>query len=236
MSISESIANFFGKAPEPAPAPAPAPVIPQTDQAFLQSNQPPTVAPLPMDQFKDLFNPKPVEGQPLPTMADPIFQLDPTAMQAAAAGLSFTDSPDMAGLIQAAERNEPGALVKLMESVARNAYVQSTTLSTNIAERAARAMAERVTNGIPSSVVDIQSRQEVSALNPAYSNPALKPMVEAIRTQIQITNPGATPAQIATMTNNYLNQSAQLINPTPPAPQTGYVAPANGLTMAQLFN
>ena len=155
---------------------------------------------------------------------DPIFNLDSAAMQAAADKMSFSQHPQYADLAAKATRGDVDALAQLLDFSGRSAYMQSTTLNTTIAEKAAMQMAERMQTYLPREVVNIQSQQHLMGSNSAFSDPALAPMVDAIRSKVMEQFPNSTPTQIAEHTNRYLTNFAEAVSPkaaaTAPAMQT----------------
>lgn len=199
-----SLFNFFKSEPAATTEPAPTPV-PPTDTAFV----PPAANP--MDQFVDIF--KASDSANLTSISDPLFDINEDALRSSIANMPVLDSPEIRQLKESAKTN-PEAMEQLLDAVAKNSLLHSMKSATTIAERAAQIMAERIQKQIPASLTTLQSQQALE-VNPVFSNPAIKPVVDAIRANIQDKMPNATPAQIAQKTQEYLTGLSQLVAPAP---------------------
>lgn len=168
----------------------------------------------PLDQFKDLFS---IETDPNAPVNDPDaswFNLDQDKMLEAAGKVSFTNVPQFNELAQKALSGDVEAFGQVMDSVMRGAYVRNAMLAGTISEKAGRAALERISADLPNRVRDISSQESVAKLNPVFEHPAMRPVVDNLRRQIQQKYPEASSQKIAELTNNYLSTiSKQIATP-----------------------
>lgn len=189
----------------PAGAPPTAGANPNSQQHQNPGTQTSSEAQSPLDQFKDLFN---IEQDPKAPAEDPNaswFNLDQDKMLEAANKVSFTNVPQFGELAQKALSGDTEALGNLLDTVLRGAYVRNAMLAGTISEKAGRAALERISNELPNKVRDISSQESVAQLNPMFQHPAMRPMVDSLRQQIQRKYPDASSKEIANLTNEYLS-------------------------------
>lgn len=223
-------------APAPAPQPSPAnpaptagpqvPPNPQDPSALNRSTNtnphpqptPGTSAADPLDGFAELFTlPEVDPNKPVDDPNAPIFSVDPTKLQEQLSGMSFIPA-DSQQLMAQALQGDGQALEKLLNGVGQAAYLKSSLLTANLADRAVRASVDRSTAGLPAQVRTQLSRSSLSKLNPAFQHKAMEPVVQAIRGQVEQKFPNATPDEVAEQVNNYLTLVAQKLNPNQQQP------------------
>lgn len=229
-----SLSQLFSSTPTPAAAPAPqapngmqvppAKNPPGTEPAFQanQSTNPtpqnPTEAASPLDEYKDLFNIDTKEGEDVYDPNAPFFSADPTKLAEMSSKQNFVDPATMSELAQKATGGDHQALMQLINNVSQQAFQKAADFSIEVGNRTARSAMDRGTKELPNRVRDLLSRDNLASLNPAFSHAGAKPLVNAVRQQIEQKYPEATPQEIAKMTNNYLTQFASTL--TQPAAQT----------------
>lgn len=224
-----SLAELFGLS-KPAPqqqaapqqqsnAPATSPVQKTPDNpaepGFQKSpgqnptEQTPTEPSSPIDEFKDLFTmDEPKEGEVQDDPNAPFFTLDPTKLQEQVSKQKFVDANTMAELATKATQGDVNSLMDLVNAVAQQTFIKAADYSTAVANRTAASAYDRTTKQMPDKFKDFMSRQSVEELNPAFLQPGMAPMVNAIRQQISSKFPTASPKEIANMTNKYLTTVA----------------------------
>lgn len=167
-----------------------------------------------LDNFKDLFTiPKDKDGKPIQPQADPfaepLFKIDPAALQAAASKANFT-----AGITQEqlqAAQADPQAMLQLMNKVAQNGFLGAVQSLTGVVENAVTRNNERFEKALPDRIRATQINQAQSK-HPALSHPAAKPIVEALKLQVAATNPHLTPEQVAAHAENYVISLSKDVN------------------------
>ncbi len=220
MSIMEKL---FGQRQQPAPAPAPAnpsnnpaanpaPPAPASSQQTAPNGVvPPGGAEAPLDKFKDLW--QPIENQGNEQQTDT--PVDPQKLMEAAAKVDFSKIADPASLQKIAAGGEEavGALVQLLNKTAQTVYGQSAVTTAKIVEQAVSQAQERFTAQVPEMLRKQNVRSRVFEENPAFSNPAVAPLIEAQVQQLANKYPKATQAELTNMAKEYLMGVAGLINP-----------------------
>lgn len=229
MSIMQSI---FGRKPDPAPAapgnptnnpaknppPAAAAPTPGTDQNGVI---PPGGADgntenlSPMDKFKDLWQPTPVDPNSKTDATNQPEPVNPQKLMEAAAKVDFSKivTPEMLTAIAGGGETAAQAFVQAMNLTAQTVYGQSAVTTSKIVEQAVSQAREQFVSEIPGILRNQNIRGRVFEENPAFSNPAIAPLIEAQVQQLANKFPKASPAELNTMAKEYLQGMAALINP-----------------------
>jgi len=229
--MSFSLANIFsGGTPTPAqPAASAAPATPAANAPVQPGNIPPdggTPAPAtpgtapnaatppvdpaapatpdsPLDQFKSLWEPVTIEGDPTP--ATPA-ALDPTKLQEIISKADFTKSitPENLTLIAAGGEDAQKAFVESLNAVAQNVLLQATLASNKMQEQAIADAVTKQAATIPDLIKSQTTSNNLVKANPIFSNPAVKPVIEAVQAQLAAKNPTATADQLTEMAQNFV--------------------------------
>lgn len=236
--------DIFSSAPVPAqqtPAPAPAPAqggipatplvagqqgadgIPSGTVPALDSNSPTPAAPVdttptsPLDTFKTLW-----ENVPIAEGAEPSApqQLTPEMIQKAMGSTSFATAitPENMEAISLGGEAAQQAFAASMEAVARQVMTQSVLVGNKLAETKVDAARESFAKELPSLLRHQSSSDHLKTTNPLFTNPAVKPVVEAAQAQLLQKFPDASPAEITEMTEKYILTMGEAF--APPAPLT----------------
>jgi hypothetical protein len=202
--------------------PAAGPAQGSNVQAFQQSATLPPKEQSPLAEYADLFNNAPVEGAEVPvTLDDPYLVVDKDKVKEFVNSKSFLNSsPEQLALVAKALGGDAQAFMEVLEGFGRNLYMDAALNSTHVAERIARTGVSRLQAAIPQQIRSMSSAEKMTALNPIFSNPALKPLADAMKTQFEAKHPTATPQQIAEMTAKYFKDTGVMFNPAPAASQT----------------
>jgi hypothetical protein len=162
------------------------------------------------------------EAIPKPT-ADPATAhtpLDAATLQTAMskADLAANIPPEiMAAIVQGGE-GAGAAFTQAMNQVAQQSMVQSTLINEKLTAQAVERAISAMEAKIPEMLRSQASSAHVADSNPLFSNPAIKPVIDATRQQLQDTFPKDTPAQITDKLNNYVKAMGLAFNPAAPDP------------------
>lgn len=210
-----SIASIFSSSPQSQPAQQ----APNPDQAQQPGMEPSTSADpkppdnttepdnkSPLDQFQDLFDTTTDDKDPNKTAQDPnvFYALDPQKLQEAARRQDFTQVENFEELAQSAIQGDVNSLKTLLNSVTQNAFISAAQLSGDIANRTTSKGLERTNSSLPDQFKSFLSQDSLTQTNEAFKHPAMQPMVNAVRQQVQQKYPEASTKEITEMTNQYL--------------------------------
>lgn len=214
--------NIFNPVPAAPSAPAPTPTTPGNipdPQVAAHSSQvtaPNGVVPemkTPLDAFQDLWN---TQSNNSSAGSAVLPALDPADVQKAMSKADFGSFIPQEHLttLAGADENTQQAFAKAINAVAQQVMVQSTMVSNKLAQDAVTKMRESINGSIPSMVRQHAVADHTKTTNPLFSNPAVKPVVEATQTQLLAKFPNATPAEITQMTQDYILAMGKAFSPT----------------------
>lgn len=227
MSIMEKVFGAF-KPSSPAAAPQqqqvtnnPAQNAPAMQTAATPGTAPNGVvpagaadpAPAPLEKYKDLWTPPAASNEGAGNGNDG--SIDPQKLMEAAARVDFTKVVDQESLQKIAAGGEEAAatMVQLLNKTAQQVYGQSTVVTSKIVEKAVAEARDQFIQQIPDVIRKQGARAAVFDKNPAFSNPAIAPLIEAQVAQLALKFPKATPTELEGMAQEYLKDMANLINP-----------------------
>lgn len=228
---------FTPGAPAQAPAQAPAPQSPSNNPAQNPAPAAPASSAVtapngavpadgnkagdqsPGDKFSTLWEPPNTED-PKPGEQPP--GITPEKMLEAAGKVDFTKnlSPEIIQKLQAGGAEAVQASLEIQNTVARQVYGQSLVVTQKLIERAVEQAQERFAAQIPNLVKSQSAQEALAAANPAFKNPAVAPVVEAVKSQLQLKFPKATSQEIANMAQEYFREAAGVFAGKPPTPQS----------------
>ena len=164
----------------------------------------------PLDQFSGLW--EPVENE---TGDESPAALDPTKLQEVISKADFSSALSPENLAKIAQGGEEAttAFAESLNSVAQQVLLQATLAANKMTEQAVeQAMAKQA-----ASIPEIMKKQMLSTTlaesNPVYSNPAIKPVLEAVTSQLAAKNPNATPIELAEMAQNFVRVMGEALAP-----------------------
>ncbi len=228
-------ANIFGgnnTSPAPAQqqaAPAtpgnipdqPLPVTSQTNGTSPNGTVPvaaaePQVPDSPLDQYKGLWENKPIDPNAPPSNLVPK-NLDPAQLTAAMAKADFSSvmTPQLMEAITAGGEGAAKAMMDAMNGVARQSMTQSTLINEKLMNQRMEAAIASMEARMPDMLRQHNSAAHAQDANPLFSNPAIKPIIDATRAQLLQQFPNDTPAQTTAKLDNYLQVMGQTFNPAP---------------------
>ena len=146
--------------------------------------------------------------------------LDAATLQTAMskADLAANIPPEiMAAIIQGGD-GAGAAFTQAMNQVAQQSMVQSTLINEKLTAQAVERAIKAMEAKLPEMMRSQASSAHVADSNPLFSNPAIKPVIDATRQQLQNKFPADTPAQITEKLNNYVKAMGEAFNPKAPDP------------------
>jgi hypothetical protein len=216
-----SIFDIFSPAPKPAPAPAPA----DTSAAPISDLVPPVPTPPaptgtdpapPLADFAKLWEPDATK----PAAQDSVFgNLDPAKIFEAAKSANFAGAinPEVLQSVAAGGEGAVQALQSAINSATQAAFAQSTLAATKLIEQAISKSQESQLKNLPDLVRKHTAADSLLAENPALSNPAAAPIIQAIQAQLSTKFPQASTSELTTMAKKYLENFASVVAPPKPA-------------------
>lgn len=181
----------------------------------------------PMDAYKDLFTPKPVDPKAAtqPTMADPILgALDPAAFRTQIANANFTAAIPQ-DKMQAALAGDTAAFAEVINAASREAFAAAAQLSHGLIEQGVRTGAERLGGTLDSRIRNSLLKGQNTS-NAALSHPAVAPMLNAVKMQIASSNPNLSPDQVQQQAEQYFTQMADVLVAPKQAAQAAKTTPS----------
>lgn len=215
-----SISNLFNSTPAQAPAPTPAtpgnlPAAPTVAMHASPGTAPNGTVPemqTPLDAFQDLWNTQASKATDSAQIMPALNAEDVQKAMAKADFGSFIPKEHLA-TIAGADQATQQAFMQAMNSVAQQVMVQSTMVSNKLAESAVNKMRESINSSIPGMVRQHAVSDHTKTTNPLFTNPAVKPVVEATQAQLLNKFPNATPAEITQMTQDYILAMGKAFSP-----------------------
>lgn len=200
------VAAAPGNVPNQA-APVTAPVAGQEGQGAVPAAAPTEVAPAtpasPLDEFKTLWDTPTIEDGKQPVTQKPLAAED---IQKIVAKTDFSQgiTADTLAAITEGGDGAATAFAKAMNVVAQQVMVQSTLVNNKLTEQAVAAAVKQQQLAIPDLLRNQADSDHLKTTNPLFSNSAIKPVIDATQAQLRQKFPNATPAEITTMTQNFI--------------------------------
>lgn len=168
----------------------------------------------PLAEFKNLWDTEPTNK------ADPSLAPTPlvaSEIQALVAKQDFSAmiTPEMLATVP---EEQHAAFTSAMNLVAQNVMTQSTMVNSKLNAQSIEQAEKRFAATLPELLRKQAVTNHANETNPLLNNPAIKPVVEATRTQLLQQYPNATQAQITEMTENYITQMGAAFAPAPVEP------------------
>ena len=200
-----------GTQPAPTGTPATQGNMPAAPTVATDPNNPtaPVLAPAEgpaqennLEQFKDLWNTGPNEGDG--QVAAPEFT--PESLQKVMSKANFAKdiNPEHLAAITAGGEGAAQALANIMDSVAKQVMVQATLVSNKIGEQALQRERDNFNASLPGLLRAQTTTDHLRTTNPLFSNPAVKPVIEAVQTNLLRQYPNATPDEVTKMTQDFV--------------------------------
>jgi hypothetical protein len=209
-----NIFDMFKQQPAPAPAPvAPANPgnLPETPSIAVNPDGTPVSPALPREpesplaEFKGLWETAPVDPN---APAPPAAYKAPTAeqIQAAVGKADFSKhfTPEQLASVTAGGEGSQEALIALLNTVGQQSLAQSTMVSSQLSQKAMEAAIAAEVAKMPGMLRSASVSDHMKTANPLFENPAVKPIVDQTRTQLELKYPNASNSEISKMTENFI--------------------------------
>lgn len=171
---------------------------------------PPPVSPF--AEFSDLFNNKPVNKDTAP---QGIFggPLDTKKLVEAARNINFTQGIDQQTLTDMAGGGEKGvaAIIKTLNEGLQLAYAHGAALTRNMMETGATKIEGRLKETLPEHLKLHNLNDSVLESNPAFRDPAVQPLVQALTQQFAQNYPQASASELNQMALKYLTTISEAV-------------------------
>lgn len=187
-------------------------VVPNSGQPASQPASPEATN-SPLADFATLWDNIPNQASP---EAGPT-ELNQEDVMKAVTKADFTKalSPDKLAAITAGGEEAAKAFAESLNIVAQQVLAHATMVNNKLTNsEIARAMSAYEAK-IPSVLRDQITSNHLRETNPLFSNPAIKPVIEATRSQLLTKFPNATPAEIHKLTEQYIVAMGKAFAPAP---------------------
>lgn len=168
----------------------------------------------PLAQFQDLWKDVPNDPNEPAAPAQPA-ELTAESIQKIVENVDFSQqvTPETLAAITAGGEDASAAFTNAMNEVARQVMVQSTLVNNKLTERAVEQAVKSHTENLPAMLRSQAASDHLVTSNPLFSNPAIKPVIEATQAQLLAKFPTATHAEITEMTQKYIIAMGETFTP-----------------------
>jgi len=168
----------------------------------------------PLDQFKDLWDTKPNENTPQGFIPESI---DPAKLQEVISKVNMTSviTPELQARINVGGEDAVKANQEALNLVAQQTLMQSTTVANKMFETQSAKLVKSIMDQIPGLVKEQSVNSALHKSNPIFSNPAVAPVISAVKDQLQLKNPNATADELTDMAQNFVKVLGESIAPAP---------------------
>lgn len=172
----------------------------------------------PLDEFKDLWQNDP---NAKPPVKEPLFNVDPAKLQAAAKNNDFTKviTPEMMQAIAAGGEGAVAATLAAMNSMSQKSFADSAMATTKIVEQALEKQQKKFEEMMPSLIKNQNLSENLRNSNPIFNHPAAAPILDMFKNQVAQKFPNATAAEQQEMAMKYVKSFAEAANPAAPSAQ-----------------
>jgi hypothetical protein len=172
----------------------------------------------PLAEFGKLWDTEPLkEGQqPKPDLNDPNsivpnLQIDPKRLSDAAKRIDFSRVIDQE-LAKKALGGDVAAFSQVINSVAQASFANMSMVSSRIVENALRQFTPKLLNeSLPHSIRKFSVGDALVSSNKIFNDPAVAPMLEMLKSQLQIKYPQASTKEIGEIANRYMQSLAKAV-------------------------
>lgn len=216
------ILDLFSPKPAADTTPAAAPNTPastapapgSTDTASAVTTD---AAKAPLDAFTKLWETDAKSGDDAEQSLFAGFEPQKVFEAASKSNFASAITPEMQAAILAGGEGAQKALTQAINAATQAAFAQSTIMSTKLIEQAINKTNAKNLAELPNLVKRHAAADSLQTENPALSNPAAAPIINALQAQLAVKHPDATASQLKAMATDYLGNFAELVKPTKPA-------------------
>lgn len=169
----------------------------------------------PLDEFKTLWDAVPID-KGAPPVNEGFVPLDPVKLQEIVSKASFTNTitPENIQAITAGGEGAVQAFQDSMNAVAQQVMMQSTLAANKMTEQAlTKALATQ-----DAKLPQLMRQYQTLDSNPLFTNPAVKPVMEAVQSQLAVKNPNASATELAKMAQNFVTVMGEAFAPKTDTP------------------
>lgn len=220
MSLLSNMFGGFGATTVAPAAAAPAPVtpgnIPENTQLANPNN--PTIpdgaggAPdTPLADFATLWDKDPNAAAPAPMFGT----IDNAKLMKAAQGTDFAKAipKELMAKMQAGGQEGLEASMAAMNLMSQTVYANSAAATAKIVEQALTKQQAAFEAKLPGIIKQHHMSDSLRSENPALSNPAVQPFIQAMESQLAVKHPGATATELTAMAKQYVEGIGALFSP-----------------------
>lgn len=166
----------------------------------------------PLADFSKLWEDVPTKDGEDPNAAVP---LDPANLAKVMGKADFSQAvtPETMAAITAGGEGAGTAFSQAMNAVVQQAMVQSTLINEKLTAQAVDRAIAATEAKIPDLLRSQASASHLQDSNPLFSNPAVKPVIDATRSQLLQKFPNDTPAETTRKLNEYVVAMSKAFNP-----------------------
>ena len=232
MGIFDMFTSAPAATPDPAATPAPAPggqggipatpevpgatptdgtatngVVPGTPVTSAEPAEPDS----PLAEWSKLWDTKPNEGD---ANAAPE-QIDPAKLQEVINKADFSTqiTPEIQAKIAAGGEEALAATLQAMNSVGQSVMMQSTLAANKMIEGAVAKAIEAQSSNLPEMLRQQNLTNSLKDANPVFSNPAVKPVIDAVATQLRGQFPQASTTELTAMAEKFALTMGEALSP-----------------------
>lgn len=237
------MSNIFTNIFKPTPAPTVTPVQPAPGsptpaaQPVNLANTVPEVVPVqtpgtapngvvpdiikepvsPLDAYKELWQTDP-NAKPTPEFSTEM--IDPAKLQEIVSNTNMTAAltPELSTRISAGGEDAQVAVMEAMNIVAQQTLAQSTTVANKMMESNSKKMMDAMLAKLPGLIKEQGVTNSLIQENPIFSNPAVAPVIDGVKTQLQAKFPNATAPELTKMAKDFVVTMSEALNPAPATP------------------
>lgn len=155
-----------------------------------------------LDAFKHLWDNDPNKKPD----SNVLFNIDQAKLIEAAKKDSYTSGvtkEQMAAIAQGGEAAVT-AFMEALNTVAAEVYAKAAFVSTKLVEDGIGTASQRLDSRLPGMIKKHQVRDDLRSENPAFSHPAMKPVIQALENQLVTKYPDATSTELRSLAIDFL--------------------------------
>lgn len=165
-----------------------------------------------LDQFADIWDTSAQPG----AQGQPLFNISQEKVMEAARKQDFiaqAATKEQLDKIMAGGAEAAQAMMEIMNTVAQNSFAQSALAATKLIDGALDKGGFARLSDVDTRVKNISVTNTLQQENPVFAHPAAQPMLDAVKNQLMVKYPNATPNELTAMAKNYLTEFVTAATP-----------------------
>lgn len=201
-------------------------VTPATAANGLVPEQPvvtePQVPNSPIDEFSSLWETAPIDPNAPKSDAPTSLTLNPEDVAKAMGKADFSSAvtPENLTAITAGGEGAAEAFMQALNAVAQQSMTQAIMITNKLGEKNIEAALAKQALELPAQIRSQTNASHLKDANPLFSNPAIAPVAEQAKSQLELKYPNDTPAQITEKVQNYMVAMGEMFQPKAAADAT----------------